>query len=166
MPTRSFATWYRLRLGQLPTWGQVGLWLLYGFLWIPLWYFMSRNQAGAVDQSTLSDGSSLRVPRPSRSAGREFGHVVVAREQALASALYDQLEQKLLDRIAANPRFPLTPDVIISTMRFPALPEERREALQPFVWTLQRTLGRDAGGGWQADFYEELGFSFVVIYLE
>lgn len=39
----TFARWHRARLGGLPVGLRVGLWLLYGFLWIPLWYLTSKT---------------------------------------------------------------------------------------------------------------------------
>ena len=34
----SFPEWYRIRLGHRPLLIQAALWLLYGFVWIPVWY--------------------------------------------------------------------------------------------------------------------------------
>lgn len=36
--TSEFSTWYRTRLGHRPVPIQATLWLLYGFVWIPVWY--------------------------------------------------------------------------------------------------------------------------------
>ena len=40
-----FSEWYNAKLGHLPPLGQGALWFLYGFVWIPIWYFSTRANA-------------------------------------------------------------------------------------------------------------------------
>src|SRR5688572_25199663 len=91
--------------------------------------------------------------------------VVVGEEFLMETPMHAQVEQKLLRTVAANPRYPLAQDVEIMTERVPELPAETKEAIQPFIWSLQTRHGR-RGGAWQVDFFDPLGFSFMVCYLE
>ncbi|HKO61327.1 MAG TPA: hypothetical protein VJV03_09220 [Pyrinomonadaceae bacterium] len=93
-----------------------------------------------------------------------YSKVVVVGESS-ESPMLEQLEQKLLRSLAQNPRFPLTPDVEFITEYVPQLPAETKEAVEPFVWSLQQRHGK-RGGAWQVDFFDPLGFSFMAVYLE
>lgn len=97
--------------------------------------------------------------------GKAFGMVIVVAEES-AFPLAEQLEQKLIRQIATQPRYPLTTDVKITSLRAPELPAETREAIQSVVWNLQTRYGK-RGGRWQADFYPTpIGVIFLVVYLE
>lgn len=79
--------------------------------------------------------------------------------------MFYQAEQRLLRTVAANPRFPLTPEAEFVTEHGPELPAETKEAVEPFIWSLQ-TRHNKRRGAWQVDFFSPLGFSFMVVYLE
>lgn len=94
-----------------------------------------------------------------------FSLVLVVAEQS-AFPFAEGLEQQLIRRIAAHPRFPLTSDFRLTTLRAPALPAETRDAVQPVVWALQRQHGK-RGGRWETEFYPTpVGVTFMVVYLE
>ncbi len=44
----NFGEWYQQSLGRLPVIVQVFLWILYGFLWIPIWYLISTGGGGWI----------------------------------------------------------------------------------------------------------------------
>ncbi len=48
LPVEDFGSWYSQRFGKFPLLAHVWLWLLYGYLWIPLWYAVTRARSGAV----------------------------------------------------------------------------------------------------------------------
>lgn len=93
-----------------------------------------------------------------------YSKVVVISEKS-ESPMLEQLQQKLLRTLAANPRFPLTPDVEFVTEYAEQLPAETKDAVEPFVWALQDRHAK-RGGAWQVDFFDPLGFSFLAVYLE
>ena len=94
-----------------------------------------------------------------------FSLVLVVAEQS-AFPFAEGLEQKLIRRIATQPRFPLAPDVRITPLRAPALPAETRAAVQGVVWALQQQHGK-RGGRWETEFYPTpVGVTFMVVYLE
>lgn len=97
--------------------------------------------------------------------GGAFSRVLVVAEQS-AFPFAEGLEQQLLRRIASQPRFALTADVRVTTLRAPALPAETRESVEPVVWALQQEHGT-RGGRWETEFYPTpVGVTFMVVYLE
>lgn len=61
----SFGPWYRARLGKLPIILQVILWWFYGFIWIPIWWFVSRNEMSALpSKSGVAFASGDRAVKP------------------------------------------------------------------------------------------------------
>ena len=104
-------------------------------------------------------------PAPAESKAGAFAQVLVVAEEA-AFPFAESLEQKLLNQIAQHPRFPLTSNATVTTLRVPELPAEARESLEPFVWALQSRFDR-RGGRWQGEFYPTpVGVTFLVVYLE
>lgn len=88
--------------------------------------------------------------------------IVVEELQALAA---EQLEHRLRDKIKEQPRYPLTSDAQIKSLRVPELPNETVGEVSTFIGTLQRRYNR--GGRWQTEFYPTpIGVTFLVVYLE
>jgi len=94
-----------------------------------------------------------------------YSLVLVVSEDAMKSAMRAPIERQMLRTIAAQPHFSLTPNARIETASVPRLPGENKAAVEGLVWALQSKFGK-RGGQWQADFYDRLGFSFMVLYLE
>jgi uncharacterized RDD family membrane protein YckC len=61
-----FSEWYKARLSHLPLLGQGALWYLFGFIWIPIWYFRTRDSArsGASTGAALFTGQFDVAPAP------------------------------------------------------------------------------------------------------
>ncbi len=123
----------------------------------------SASTAGMMPRTeTLKPATEMAPPA---TGGKAFGVVLVVAGES-AFPLADQLEQKLIRQIATQPRYQLTADVKITSLRAPELPAETPEAIQPVVWNLQTRYGK-RGGRWQADFYPTpIGVTFLVVYLE
>ncbi|HEV8365538.1 MAG TPA: hypothetical protein VGQ52_18610 [Gemmatimonadaceae bacterium] len=94
-----------------------------------------------------------------------YSLVLVVAEDFMKSLVRDQAERRLLRTIAAQPPFPLTLNARIETLSVPVLPREDKAAVEAVVCALQTKYGR-RGGDWQAEFYNKLGFAFMVLYLE
>ncbi len=110
-----------------------------------------------------------RAATPAAEGQATFGMVFVIGKYEPAVpvkvSIYEQAEARLLKKVSSVPRYPLSSDAKITAIRADALPAEKREALEPYVWALQARHGR-RGGRWQADFYHDLGLHFLVLYLE
>lgn len=94
-----------------------------------------------------------------------YSKVVVVGAKTIDTPMFDQVEQKLLLTVAANPRFELAPGAEFVTESVQELPAETKAAVEGFIWSLQ-TRHERRGGAWQVDFFDPLGFSFMVCYLE
>lgn len=66
--TTVFSAWYRGKLGGLPLAVQALLWFLYGFIWIPAWYFASTPARG-------DDARTASVVEPAPAWKRLAGYV-------------------------------------------------------------------------------------------
>jgi hypothetical protein len=82
-----------------------------------------------------------------------------------AGILFEQIQKKLLRTVVSSPHYPVTKDVVFTTGLCPELPTETKAAAEGFVWGLQN-MQNMRGGAWQVDFYSQLVFPFIVVYLE
>jgi hypothetical protein len=151
--------------------GISAMFAVYGLLFEVTW------SPHAVVALTFGDGKSLEVfvkeDRVHELIARSSSHVagprayskVIVVGEVRDTPLFTQAEDKLVQSIASAPRHPLAPEVEIVTERVSALPRADRAAAEPFVWALQARHGM-RGGAWQVDFYDPMGFSFMVVYLE
>jgi len=57
-----FGQWYTTKFGQLPLVVHVFMWLFYGYLWIPIFYFASRQTGHAVSAGTVQVQQRVRGP--------------------------------------------------------------------------------------------------------
>jgi predicted RNA-binding Zn-ribbon protein involved in translation (DUF1610 family) len=57
-----FGLWYTTKFGQLPVVVQVVMWLFYGYLWIPIFYFASRGIGQAVPAGAVQAQRRIRGP--------------------------------------------------------------------------------------------------------
>lgn len=94
-----------------------------------------------------------------------FSKVVFVGEVETVSPLFEQAEARLVRTVMAAPRYPLAGDVTALTEHAAELPAQTKEAVEPVVWALQKKHAA-AGGAWQVDFYDPMGFEFMVVYLE
>lgn len=57
-----FGQWYTTKFGQLPVVVHILMWLFYGYLWIPIFYFASRQTGQAVTAGTVQVQQRVRGP--------------------------------------------------------------------------------------------------------
>lgn len=64
----AFGQWYKTRFGHLPLLGQAALWYFFGFVWIPILYFRTRDAAGqeTVGHLLIPEGFDVTPAAPWR----------------------------------------------------------------------------------------------------
>jgi len=66
--TTAFSGWYKTKLGQWPILVQGLLWFAYGFVWIPVWYLITRDNVNTSESPSVVQGgvvtSELILPPP------------------------------------------------------------------------------------------------------
>lgn len=104
------------------------------------------------------------APRGARRARPPFRLVLVVSEDT-DEGLFGQLLGRLVDHVTKAPHYALAPGAEITTLTGTTLPDQTRQAVEPFVWSLQERFGR-RGGAWEVDFHETMGMTFAVVFLE
>jgi len=61
LPSQTFSEWYTQRFSGIPVVIQIFLWLLYGYLWIPLWYAATWVRPSPADAAGNPSGRILAV---------------------------------------------------------------------------------------------------------